>query len=238
MPCYTNMRIDGSTGLGSVVLPATGPTIYAHCPSARPLQAQNSPVVGAEQFRNSISTYSRGYKEVTTITTGFGVAWFHRRIVFVTTILSLAQQGYDPTLLFAETAPSGMVRTAFRANDTDLQKLMSTILDGGLQTDFTAYLNAKVDTQRVKLLSDKTRTINPGNAAGMAKIEKSWFSTSKNIVYNNDEAGSSEAQSYVSADYSGSMGDLIVLDMWYPASNDGTSTLIVNHEGAYYWHEK
>lgn len=119
-------------------------------------------------------------------------------------------------------------------------RVRDELFDGQEGVDWVDQFLAKVDTTRVTLHSDKIVTINPGNESGAARAYKLWYPTRKNLVYDEDEAGSAKATSYISTKGKPGMGDLLVYDFIQlvvaPAS--GTPNLLFYPQGTYYWHER
>jgi len=117
--------------------------------------------------------------------------------------------------------------------------ITSLIFRGSVNIDWFSPFNAKVDTSRVSIHSDRTVIINPGNATGSHKLKKMWYPINKNIVYGDDEQGPSINTTPFSTQGRQGLGDVFIFDLYQSTvSEGGAAAMGVNHEGTYYWHEK
>lgn len=230
-------------GGNPVVGPLTVGTGFAslYCPSARPVSLlgnPTTPTVG-ESNRERQSTYSRGYKERVTVATQTGASWAWRRIVFT----FKGNDFYSTTgsqRPWQDLSNLGMARFVMSLSGTQYISVRDLLFDGQEGIDWLSQLTAKVDTTRVKLLSDTTIRINPGNEDGHYKTYRFWTPTNKTLMYDDDEGGPLGENTYQSTGGRIGMGDLYVYDyvsLVVPSAT-GTPSLSFSPEGTYYWHER
>jgi len=209
------------------------------CPTGRNMDNNST---DEPSSRQKSLTYARGYKEVTTYRTSGGSPYRHRRIVF-------SLKGGPALFLLGDTSFATQYYTLFtsigqvRQNatlPTNLQNVLTSIVfRGGVNIDWFSVFNAKVDTSRVTIHSDKTVIINPGNATGSHRLKKMWYPLNKNLMYGDDEQGPNINSTPFSTQGRIGMGDLYLLDFYQSTvSEGGAAAMGVNHEGTYYWHEK
>jgi len=210
-------------------------------PSARAISGSDF----GESHRQRNSTFSVGYKESLSINCTSGAVWKWRRIVFSTKSSNFYDQLSDnlPWTDFNAAGDIGsMARSISLLGSQQYIRVRDLIFDGQEGVDWGDQFIAKVDTTRVTLHSDKVVTINPGNESGCARTYKLWYPTRKNLVYDEDEAGSSKAVSYISTKAKPGMGDLLVYDyvarVVNPISSTVTPELVFYPQGTYYWHER
>lgn len=224
------------TGVISAPGPATvGPSFFSvYMPTARQIEVSDS----GESNRQRQSTYSRGYKERSTII--FGPSpWMYRRIVFSLKGFALFDQTGDlPPFLDIETPIAiGMTRLMGQMPTTQYIRLRDLLFDGQEGVDWATILNAKVDTTRVTLHYDRKISLNSGNQVAATRQFKFWHPTNKTLMYDDDEAGETGLNTYVSTTSKIGMGDLYVVD-YFENLLGNTETLQWGSEGTYYWHEK
>lgn len=209
-----------------------------YCPSARIYDPNEEP----ESTRNRQLTYSRGYKEVSTYKISGGTPWRRRRIVFtlkgLPSILQLSNSAFVTGYYTKNDATIGYVRQMALIPTSTKATLHALIFKGTSGNDWTDPMLAKVDTQRISVMSDTTVTFNPGNETGNVKVLKEWYPTGKNLLYSDDEAGATFTTSEFASQALGGMGDLFVYDMYESVLVTAGHALNIAHEGTYYWHEK
>lgn len=211
------------------------------CPTARPLD-----FTGANKDepsgRMSAQTYARGYKETTVMRiAGAGTPFRHRRICFsMKGFLDTAKLNNVNNLgqyAFSTDAVRGMARQTAELPSTFLAYINSIVFRGTGNVDWSNVFNAMIDTSRITLHSDRSRTINPGNAEGHMSLWKNWYPMNKTLVYDDDESGDAVATNYFSSLAKFGMGDFFIFDL-YQSLNVTGANMLINHEGNYYWHER
>lgn len=75
-----------------------------------------------------------------------------------------------------------MVRLIGQPSSAQASKIRDLLWDGQQGVDWASEYTAKVDTTRVRLLSDKTYVFNPGNESGMSRTLRLWYPIGHNIV--------------------------------------------------------
>lgn len=208
----------------------------------------NSIVNQAE--RTATTCFIRGFSEKLRFQTSSGLPWFWRRITvraknntffnFSPSDTPTQTNGGNPS--FIETS-SGMQRVWFNqsvnaANQT-ITNVNGLLFRGAQGSDWSDVLTAPIDTTRVDLVSDKSMTIRSGNASGTVKDVSCWHPYNHNLVYDDDENGSSEVTRYNSVNDKRGNGDMIILDYFAPGTGGSASDLLqVTGSASLYWHEK
>ncbi|AWU66513.1 capsid protein [Bark beetle-associated genomovirus 2] len=218
-------------------------------PTARSLVTGGSGNTTVEDAdRTSSTVFMRGYSENLRIQTSSPLPWLWRRIVFCTkgpTFSVLSKTEYSPTQAYTAFSDTsiGMSRLWFNLNANaspiTVAAYLGVLFKGVINQDWNDVIIAPVDTTRVTLLSDKTTTIKTGNSNGHFSERKLWYPFNKNLVYDDDEAGSTVASSYFSTDAKGGMGDVYIVDFTVPGIGNTASDIISMAASAtLYWHEK
>lgn len=188
--------------------------------------------------------FFKGVAEDMNFLTNSDASWTHRRIVFLdrgetvrdamppnTAVVAIGSVGYVRPL-WAVLNVAG----ATEPGATAWADISDVLFDGQRNVDWSTYLTAKTDPQRVKTLYDRTTTIRSGNDRGLWKVKRFWHPVNRTIIYDDDE----EAGNIVSRPWSsgmGSCGDVIVVDMF--GCPDGTTDdeLSIGTQARVYWHE-
>lgn len=207
-------------------------------------------------MRQRQTTFAVGYKERLQIDVSGGGVWKWRRIVFAYKggdslwagsfpgewtepfySKAFKREPGDPTPL----APD-MVRLIAQPTKDQAIAIRQLIWDGAEGVDWSSEFTAKIDTKRVRLLSDKTYTFNPGNESGISRTYNLWYPLRKNVVYDEPEYGgiSFGGGSPISVQSKLGLGDVYVYDIVENTvqSKDKTGGLRFSPEGTYYWHER
>lgn len=188
--------------------------------------------------RNSTTCFMRGLKEHIAITTNNSTSWKWRRICF--TIKGLGAILGVKTNVDSLFTSQGWVRLLAQHWNDDMGNNINGILfEGAAQIDWFDVMTAKTSSTRVKVMYDKTITINSG-VEGVMRDYKHWYPMNKNLTYDDDENG---PNSIVTPGYSTlgrqGMGDYYVIDFFRAnttASDQDTMTF--SPEATLYWHEK
>lgn len=95
-------------------------------------------------------------------------------------------------------------------------ELVEELFEGTLDVDYQnrTLFDAKIDRNKVKVVSDRRRIINPGMERGALRDVKQWTSVRRRVIYDDDEVGRDVASSVWSAQTPGSMGNLYILDLF------------------------
>lgn len=228
---YVQLGDGTGQAIGPTTVPSAGGGAYIFSPSARTFDnTGNTPMA-----RNSQTTYVRGFKEKISMRMSDGAGWRWRRIVFAAKGLGTANTGRP----YLDTS-SGYARVMTRiSGSTFYDNLVAILFKGTYNVDWSNPYTAKVDTQRVTLLSDKSRTIGNGNTSPRYLKHQQWYPINKNIVYGDEEAGGLVTGNLYSTTSKAGIGDIYVLDFFDCAEGTANAhTLIVDPECTYYWHEK
>lgn len=223
--------VDGTNQLqGPVSIPSTTGGVYIFSPTARNFD----PVGDTTSTRNSQTIYARGFKENISMRMADGAAWRWRRIVFANKGL----QGVTSFAPYVQTS-NGLARalTSLGAT-TQYDAILGVLFKGSLGLDWSNPFTAKVDTQRVTLLSDRSRILGSGNTNPRYQQHRQWYPINKNIVYNDDENGAGVTQNFFSTRAKPGLGDVYVIDFFDCADGTAGHNLIFDPECTFYWHEK
>lgn len=208
-------------------------------PTARDL-TRNSGAAGVADVaaRTATTCYMRGLKESVEVQVVNGVPWQWRRIVFTAKALYKDIMSTTSFSLFNETS-NGMMRTFNQPTAQNRLNLESILFRGNVNVDWIDQIIAPIDTTRVTLMYDKTRTIASGNDDGVIRKYTFWHGMNKNLVYDDDENGDSMTSTNWSVTSKPGMGDVFVVDIF--RSRSGTSAadqIAISSTATLYWHEK
>lgn len=233
---------NGSTTFTTdpAVLTAEGPYIIPWIATARPALLNSElahPIDSAT--RTSTSCYMRGLKETITLASTTGAPWMWRRICFTIKGDGLTSLTGNNFTWWRATGGQGVVRnlTNLFANTNALNAFKNQVFEGSEQYDWANIFNAKLDTKRISVKYDRTRTFSSGNASGIIRNIKMWHPMNHNIVYDDDEIAGSVVTTPYSTDAKPGMGDYYVVDM-FQGVGAFTDQLRLSIEAKLYWHEK
>lgn len=218
---------------------ADGAGALIFCPTFRFLEtdSNNTATAVSTAGRNRQTCYARGVKEtvIFTVSGPSPVRW--RRIVIETTDTIMGTLFYTNTLGNSSTA--GRTRPMNTLVGTpEFPALTALIFKGQQQNDWVNIFDAKLDTQRVKVHRDITRTVSPGNATGSTRLNKYWLPLNKNITYGDDEFGEDDISSGFCANNRSTMGNIFMIDFFEPVISGQSTQINFNPQTTYYWHEK
>lgn len=253
MLTWTNTSSQGGTsvtpGPGSLIVNGRDACEMVWCPTAMDLSGSNgASTVAQVPLRTASTCFMKGLSENIRLFSNTGAPWFHRRICFTykgITPFRATQSADTPVNAhgpFVETS-SGMERLAFNLNvNNELAArtaMWGVLFKGANGKDWNNLLIAPVDTSRVSLKFDKLWTYRSGNANGVVATKKLWHPMNKNLVYDDDENGDVEQESYFSVNSKAGMGDYYVVD-FISCATGGTASdiLTIDFNSTMYWHEK
>lgn len=215
--------------------------LFPWCATARDLTAGNDGQisnVAEKASRTATTCFMVGLKESCEIQTNDGLAWQWRRICF-TFKGPFPMTFSDSQRIFLENA-NGYSRVVNNIIESDQVTIANLIFTGNLGSqDYVDFMTAKVDTTRVTIKYDRTRTIAAGNESGVIRKYNMWHPMRKNLVYDEDETGATVTNAAFSTQGKQGMGDYYVIDMFrsrYGAPT--TSRLLFQPQSTLYWHEK
>lgn len=202
-------------------------------------------VIPNQASRTATTCYMKGLSEHLRISTSSGLPWFHRRICFLSknTFEPVPNAGATtPRLTYTDTT-AGIERLWFNAannNDTaDRERIYGFLFRGVRGQDWTDPIIAPVDPTRVTVRYDKTATYKSGNQVGTFRARKLYHSMNKNLVYDDDESGESELQSYYSTQAKPGMGNYFVVDIFAALPGGTTADVLrIDANSTLYWHER
>lgn len=254
MLTFTNTTPAGaSRTLASGPLYVSGATSYfgVWAATARDLVqfGGGSNTVVQEAQRTSTTTYMRGLSERIRIQTSSGVPWLWRRICFKfrgpVGPFNAATAGDSPTQPYTAylEASNGYQRLYLNqfvnAQGNTISSQEGVLFKGTQGNDWNDIINAPVDTRRVDLVSDKVVRVSSGNANGILREYKMWHPMNKNLVYEDDENGETEATSVWSVADKRGMGDFYICDIIIAGTGAGSSDVLqLTSNATLYWHEK
>lgn len=234
-------RIAGTTING------TDGAFYIFCPTARDLSVSSgNPNVSQIAARTATTCYMRGFSEHLRIQTSSGAPWFHRRICLATrdeAFRATSISGTAPSAPYYDDTTRGMARlwinSANNNTATYLTALETVLFKGRRDYDWNDRITAPIDNTRVDLKYDKTFIYRSGNANGITRESKLWHPMNKNLTYDDDEQGDTEASAYYSVKDKRGMGDYYVIDIIQSGEGGGASDLMrLNNTSTLYWHER
>lgn len=239
-----------ATAVGSLYVLGNRTAISLWCATARTLgnAAQAVPNYSDNADRMSQTAYMRGLSEKINVQTNSGLPWQWRRICFClrkSEAWQTTSTADTPTQTWVPYADSslGMARLWFdeqlNNQPVTLDSQFATLFKGQRNQDWNNFITAQVDTARVDLKFDKTWNIGSGNTIGTLREHKLWHPMNKNLTYNDDEQGITEAGQYFSVQDKRGMGDYYVMDIIVPASfGTNQDVLSIGSTSRLYWHER
>lgn len=205
--------------------------------------------------RTSSTCYMVGLKENIRIETSSARPFVWRRICFTA---KGDNYRFDHTpgspnanieALWATSTPSnGWTRLAMRmlggsgfpsAEAVFWNQVAASIFKGTPDIDWTNPTLAALDTTRIKVEYDRTRTIRSGNDEGVIQTHKLWHPMRKNLVYNDREQAGGKFVARYSDNTRIGMGDYYVIDI-YDTGIGGTvdDEASITCNSTLYWHER
>ncbi|QNJ57207.1 capsid protein [Porcine associated gemykibivirus 1] len=196
--------------------------------------------VTADNVRTAATCYMRGLKERIRIQTNSSLTWQWRRICFTfkgdTLITASPVRSFYDTQNYANVGP---VRNFNLISSGGRTRVDNHIFHGTFNRDYRTYMDAKLDTGRINVKYDKTRTIASGNERGVWRTYSLWHPMNANLVYDDDESGDGEVSSQLSTESKAGMGDYYIIDFIEPGLvGASTDRLIIDAVSTLYWHEK
>jgi len=226
----------GNSTLNFTTYNAGSSTSYVFCPTYR----TRGLGVNTEALRESDTIYRKGYREVVTLSPNKGTTWKWRRIVFET-------RGFRPITTNVSVLTSSGWRRLWQAFPTaERDALWASLFEGG-NPDWSTNFTAKVDTNMVKLHSDKIRYLRSGNDSAHEHRFRCYYPFEKNMTYVGDEDGldiKSDASTGYAAPGMKGMGDVFIIDMFTdiggtpPSPGVTGDFLSIRIDATDYWHEK
>lgn len=233
----------GSTFTNQAAVLVGGNTyVFPWCCTARDNTLANGTpaTVFATAARTATECYMRGLKERIQIQTNTGMPWQWRRICFTIKGDVLTQYNETAYKIYDENT-DGWARIVSNTGGVSnlATAIRNLVFKGQVNVDWSAVFNAKVDDSRLTIKYDKTCYIRSGNASGVMRDYHRWHPMNANLVYDDDEAGTSMVPSYFSTEGRAGMGDYYVLDIIAAGSGSTTSDqLTFNPQTTLYWHER
>lgn len=212
------------------------------CATARDNTTNSAGTVGnrfTQATRTATTCFMRGLSEKIEIQISDGLPWQWRRICFTYKGLVNVLPAINGFAMSAETS-NGWVRLVNPLPNNAYRDSFENIIFKGVQNvDYNTPLTAPLDTSRITVKYDVTRTISSGNEQGCIRKYSFWHGMNKNLVYGDDEIGGSETVGYYSVQSKAGMGDYIVVDYFLPRQGSTSSnSLSFNATASLYWHEK
>lgn len=247
-----DLSVGGVPGYtqGPTIVPATnGGEAYLWVATARTIETDTGAGqanVNDDATRTATNCFMRGLKERIEISTSNDDSWRWRRILFAYKGIDILQNLSTPTFVYEpylETS-AGYARVVPRITNTGIPdvevlkvRVHEHLFKGVFNKDWDNVMNAKLTSDHVNVLYDKTITIKSGNAKGVFRTTKRWHPFNKTLIYNDFEEGGSKGASALSSNANGSMGDVYVLDLFEPL-NSGAQSLRFWPQASLYWHER
>jgi len=222
-----------------------------------PTHLQGTNKIISKHVRNTQEVYWKGFSETFNMTTDTSDPYKWRRIVFELeggpNATGLPQTSYVARRTDFDQESPLAGNTAFPTNpfpidyvfryrrsmipllDAEFGILASGLFQGQVGIDYTDYLIARTDN-RIKVLSDITRTITSGNDSGIMKTYKMYTPLNKTMRYADAESGTIDSNNGY-ASMNSPMNDIYVLD-YYQQLNTAPNTLTIRGQAKIYWHEK
>lgn len=241
-----------TTATGSVVMD-TNVFAMMWCPTFMNLDESVPTVTDTNHIRERSDIYFKGFSEKWSINIGAAAQLYWRRIMF------WSNDRYDVAApiqsAFAEDTYFRPLRPMQFANSEPDRAIINLIFRGVQGVDWTQYINAPVDTKRIRLHSDKTTKLEAKigvtniseddelTGVGYFRRSKTAF-VNKSLTYADEEAGTDDTSSPWQATGGRSQGNLYVFDLFsYQLSNTRLANPIrplpsFGCDAVVYWHER
>lgn len=226
---------------------------FIFSPTMRRLSNQSQQSTAA---RTATSCYQVGYSEQVEFQIPDNLPWQWRRVCFTFKGLPAylispdstygginggGGTGGTPTNNWTYYSGSDAVSRVINQipNGAQRVQLYQVMFKGVQAVDWIDPLTAPLDTTRITVKSDRTLTLTSGNDGGVIRKHNKWYPMRKNLVFDDDENGSSMIQSPFSVNSKPGMGDYIIVDIFRPRTGStNTNSLIFAPQGTMYWHER
>lgn len=212
----------------------------------------NQNVPGVYGDKNDISTrtaqncFIRGLKESYHWDGSDSYPFIHRRIVFsfygteLVRDRTSAEQGryFENNDLHGYTRSTTIVQNGSNTpGNWPRNNLVDLVYAGTEDIDWFDLTTAKTDNKRVRIISDKRRTMISHNDQSVFRVNKTWTPINKTLMYNDEENAGGRNMSHYSADTRASVGDIYVMDVVQLPVNF-SATITMNIQSTLYWHER
>lgn len=223
------MRSGGTDGVIDVTFNDAQMAILAWSPTTIPYnQIEHAPA-----HRNSQEIFFVGVKERLDPYAVFPFVW--RRVVFWT------HQRFEQFRTI-----EGLGGTRFRLGVTygvsdlsafDIQELMFKG-SAGVDWDTTRPIDARLDTQRIRVVSDRKVNFNPNSEQGRYSLFKRWHPIRRKIIYDQQENGDDMTPNYWSTVSPTSSGNLYIVDFFgFPPGLGQGAAARLSIQSTVYWRE-
>lgn len=234
---------DNTTTVGPYT--SASPLLSLFIPNAR----QTRTSITNPAVRNVSDIFAVGYKERVQIDVMGGGTFMWRRIVFMLkggdlrVAMDSSNAGNIPNQLFDQTTEGGCRRVIGPLEGvTNAQdELQSYVFRGQEDVDWANQFTAPLDTRRITVKSDRTRTIRPGNDTGASRVFNLWYPIRRTISYEDDMESDQVGDRAFSTVGLRGVGDMYVMDIMGITTGDGEAPLTTykfSPEGSFYWHER
>lgn len=235
-----NMLVASISSTGTVTqaattVPSTGVTAvqeYVWCATARDRTTGSGGDPNATSLREADLVFMRGLKERITVATDSAMSWRWRRICFT------KKGPLGLSVIPALETSNGWQRGMYQLSTADQVALNTSLFRGASGIDWSNPMIAKVDTQRVTIKSDVTRTLSSGNTLGKFFRFNHWYPMNHNLMYSNDEVGEGTSTDAFSTTGKAGMGDYYIVDLFQSIGASVNDNLRFEPQATLYWHEK
>lgn len=202
-----------------------------------------SPFQVVEKQRSATTCYMRGLKETMRLETNSDCEWVWRRVSFCyrgPALTAISSPAYSDSNVGTSRLVTNYSNSASTSTPAYLfiQAMSALLFKGVFQQNWFDLMTAPIDTRRVDLKSDRTRYLRSGNGRAVRRQFHTWQPMNKNIIYDDEEAGTGENSSPFSVGDKRGMGDYYVIDFIRPVAGTGSDQLQVEADSTLYWHEK
>ena len=219
------LSLDPVEGQNFSLIPF-GTTPFLWNPTARPLSFAN-----VSTKRNRTTVYQKGLREHLQLDIDDGNPLRWRRIVFET-----KEYRNDAARLIVS---NDVKRLITPMSVAEFGNLASALFEGSEGNDWSTTFTAKVDLNRVKLHSDKSRILRSGNDHTHSHSFRVYYPFEKNFTYDEDEFADGKTSSVYATSGLKGMGDVYVLDIFQNVGGDVDDWRAIWRANAtMYWHEK
>lgn len=190
--------------------------------------------VAKDHMRMSSTTFCRGAAERMRIEVSDGVDLTWRRIVFL--FKGNPFKSNDPTgtggqPYYIDTT-NAVTRWFNQMSAIQTSLLQQTLFQGEFSVDWVNVFLAPVDTDRITVLSDRTRILRAVNGSAHSHIMRQWIGVNRTLIYDDQEEAKTVTPKVTSSPSNKSCGDVYIYDIF---NCDSESS--IEADMRYYWHE-
>lgn len=237
---------------GAAVVAGGSTALFVFSPTCRDLTIGSDVNPDFDNTRTSSTVYNVGFKERLRYESSSSKPWLHRRICFTSrskiwrtpyTSTTGATQARSPYYEIGGGTAVGFTRLwanmSVNNEASPIATIYEDIFQGKKDKDWSDVISAKFDTSYYDLKFDRTWILKPNNGSTILSNRSLYHPMNQNMVYDDEEDGGLQGESFFASNSRVGMGDYLVVDIFQPhAAAAATDLLKITSSSVMYWHEK